>query len=177
MRLVIPLLLLAVAACKPSVPDAAPAPTSPVALDKLLGQLNERLALMETVAAFKFIRKLPIADPQREAALLKQLEEKAKAYQLSASEVRWFFGAQIEAAKALQEIHFKRWENDTRGPPKAESLDEMRRRIDAVNDALLVELAEFRKSPVDFAINQERTRELIRGPGIDENVRRLASRC
>ena len=91
MRVVIGLLLLALAGCQAGAPD--PSPTAAAALDGLLTKMNERLSLMDAVARYKQAQGLPIADPEREAILLDKMEEKAKNYELSAADVRWFFGA------------------------------------------------------------------------------------
>ena len=96
------LLLFSLAGCRQAPPPAAPANA---ALDHLLEKMDERLALMEGVAKYKRSTGKPIADPDREAALLRKLEEKANARQIDPSRARRFFAAQIQAAKILQENH------------------------------------------------------------------------
>ena len=166
-----PILLCLLAGCNTAATNNRGEP----ALDHLLTKMNERLALMESVAKYKWTTAKPIADPDREAVLLSAMEEKAKASQFSPKDARWFFAAQIEAAKALQENHHLRWKQDEQTVPKeAADLAELRRRIDAVNDELLAALIEYRKHPVDRALVRRKASDLIVGEGINERVRSLA---
>ena len=72
--------------------------------EKLAELMIERLDWMDEVAAIKQIRRLPVADPGREAELLAAMEQRG----LSVSEgvpksaTRAFFTGQIAAAKEFQ---------------------------------------------------------------------------
>ncbi|MCE9534133.1 MAG: gamma subclass chorismate mutase AroQ, partial [Planctomycetes bacterium] len=140
-------LLLGLTSCRPAPP---PKSADPATIDRLLRAMNARLAVMEEVAKFKWAGKKPIADPDREAALLHEMEELAKEQGLAPTDARWFFAAQIEAAKVVQENLIEQWRKENQSPSKnAVDLVELRKRIDTLNRELLKELAEYRKQPID----------------------------
>ena len=64
---------------------------------------------MDDVARFKWNAKLPIADPQREAALLERSTASAVALGLPEDYARRVLAAQIEASRAIQAALFDRW--------------------------------------------------------------------
>lgn len=72
-------------------------------LDPLVSLILERLSWMDEVAEVKRAKSAPVADPAREEALLKAIEQKAIEAKLSPTQVRAFFQGQIEAARAFQE--------------------------------------------------------------------------
>jgi chorismate mutase-like protein len=152
------------------------APVDP-ALDHLLSKMNERLILMEAVAKTKYRRGLPASDAAREETMLRALEAKAKEVSLKPTTVRWFFAAQIEAAKLVQENHFRRWKAEG-GPDVGheEDIFQLRKQIDQLNDELIAGLIEFRKHLTTRKRIEDRARELIKGEGIDDAVRSTAIR-
>lgn len=153
-----------------------PATTDP-ALDNLLTKINERLQLMEAVARVKYQKKLPIADAAREEEMLERLAVKAKDVSFDPQSARWFFAAQIQAAKMVQEHHVQRWSAQAEPDPgNAEDLAVLRDRIDRLNDELIAALVEFRKHSFKRAQIEERAQRLIQGPGIDSTVRITAIR-
>lgn len=152
------------------------APADP-ALDHLLSKMNERLVLMEAVAKTKYRRGLPASDTVREESMLRALEAQAQETSLKPTTVRWFFAAQIEAAKLVQENHFRRWKAE--GGPDAgheEDIFKLRKQIDQLNEELIAGLVEFRKHLTTRKRIEDRARELIRGEGIDDAVRSTAIR-
>jgi chorismate mutase-like protein len=152
-------------------------PPAEPALDHLLGKMNERLNLMEAVARTKYRNGLPAADAAREETMLRALEVKAKEASLPPNTVRWFFAAQFEAAKLVQENLFHRWQAD--GAPTEGNDDDifqLRQRIDQLNDELIKALIDFRKLKMGRKQIEERARELIQGAGIDDSVRSTAIR-
>ena len=68
-----------------------------------------RLLLMDDVARFKWNAELPIADPQREAALLQRMTASAVALGLPEDYARRVLAAQMEASRAIQGALFDRW--------------------------------------------------------------------
>ena len=170
------IIILAFAGCRPTPNVKAP---NDEATETLLRKINDRLALMETVAAYKRAQRKPIDDPEREAAMLDKLEQVAEAHHLSKDDVRSFFTAQIEASKAVQQGFFSRWDREKAAPPKETvGLPEIRQRIDAVNKELLVALSAYRQQQrtVDSGTIRQRAADLIMAEGSDDRVREIAIR-
>jgi chorismate mutase len=137
---------------------------------------------MHDVARRKWADKSPIEDPDREAALLRDVADRGSALGLDPASTRAFFGAQIEAAKLVQRADFRRWEADHRGPD-AEAPDlagVLRPRIDALNRDLLAALAQamprLRGDGGAAARIRGRADALLAGDGIDDAVRAAAIR-
>jgi cyclohexadienyl dehydratase len=84
---------------------------SPLLADEALYRLiNERLSLMEQVAAHKWINAQPITAPEREAFVISKAVDDGLQYGITTDSSRAFFEAQIEAAKDIQQCWFNRWE-------------------------------------------------------------------
>ena len=186
-RTLLPLLLFlpAIPACRPALAPAPPAATvaAPVEpVDRLLGLMRSRLAVMHEVARRKWADRSPIEDPGREAALLRDVAERGGALGLDPSTTRAFFGAQIEAAKIVQRADFRRWEAEHRGAdPDAPDLAKvLRPQIDALNRDLLAALARAMPSLQGGGAAEARIRvradEILAGDGIDDAVRAEAIR-
>jgi chorismate mutase len=150
--------------------------------DQLLGLMRSRLAVMHDVARRKWADNSPIEDPDREAALLRDVADRGRALGLDPSTTRAFFGAQLEAAKLVQRADFRRWVADQRGSD-AEAPDlagVLRPRIDALNHDLLAALSRAmpRLRADDDAKARIRARAdvLLAGDGIDDVVRAAAIR-
>jgi chorismate mutase len=144
--------------------------------------MRSRLAVMHDVARRKWADKAPIEDPDREAALLRDIADRGTALGLDPSTTRAFFGAQIEAAKLVQRADFRRWEAGHRGPD-AEAPDlagVLRPRIDALNrdllDALVQAMPRLQADGGAAARIRGRADELLVGDGIDDTVRAAAVR-
>ena len=170
------LVLLGLPACRP--PPPAPAVTVSQPVDRLLGLMRDRLAMMHDVARRKWADKSPIEDPAREAALLREVADRGVPLGLDPARTRAFFRAQIEAAKLVQRADFRRWEADGRGPDGAapDLARVLRPRIDALNRDLLAALAETtpRLSGAGDAAIRKRADELL--GGVDAEVRAAAIR-
>jgi len=167
----VPLILLLLAGCRS---EPTPKPPENV-LDPLLRKINNRLALMEAVALNKQFKNQPTADPEREAAMLKSLAEKAEGYSLKADEVRWFFVAQVDAAKQVQDYHRASWKKEKRPAPEiVPELAEIRQKIDRLNLELLDSLAKYRKNPADLETVRRRAAVLLTASGITDESRKLA---
>ena len=176
------LCLLAIPACRPTLTPAPPAVAEAEPVDRLLGLMRSRLAVMHEVARRKWADKSPIEDPGREEALLRDVADRGSALGLDPSTTRAFFRAQIEAAKLVQRADFRRWEAEHLGPdPDAPDLAKvLRPRIDALNRDLLAELARalprLRSGETDAARIRGRAVGLLAGDGIDDAVRAAAIR-
>jgi chorismate mutase len=126
--------------------SGAQSPRVDPAIENLLELVKQRLLLMHEVARAKWNAKTPLADPDREKAMLRELAEKGRALGLDPAFASGFFAAQIEASKLMQRDDFRRWEAEKRGP-FADAPDlkrDLRPRIDALNSKLLTALAKAR---------------------------------
>lgn len=120
------------------------------AVSELLGLMRERLDLMHDVARWKWNERKPIEDEPREQALLAAMEQRGEELGLDGQRVRVFFRDQIEAAKAIQRQDHARWQAAGLGRfNETPDLAELRRRIDHLNGALIVSLAELQPSLQD----------------------------
>lgn len=149
-----------------------------LATARLLDLMNRRLGFMHDVARAKWNTKSAAEDPAREAALLKAVADAGKAHDLAPADATAFFAAQIEAAKILQRACFREWEAERRGPfaDAPDLVRDLRPQIDAVGRELLPALAAFRcVAPLPDPELLRLSREHLTGPGISEEVRRVAT--
>ncbi len=108
--------------------------------EPLLQSINQRLALMQNVAAYKWIHKLPVEDLQREAVVVDAASEGALRYGITPASSEQFFKVQISAAKEIQNYWFSEWA-DNNAPLVAPDLDgETRPRLLQLGDAILAQL-------------------------------------
>ncbi len=149
-----------------------------VATARLLDLMNRRLGFMHDVARAKWNTKSATEDRAREAALLKAVADAGKAHGLAPADATAFFVGQIEAAKILQRACFREWEAERRGPfaDAPDLVRDLRPQIDAVGRDLLPALAAFRSvEPLPEAELLPLSRQHLAGPGISEEVRRVAT--
>jgi cyclohexadienyl dehydratase len=89
---------------------------------ELYDAIGARLALMQEVAAYKWIHGQPIEVPEREAIVIENAIRSGLDHGITVNSSRLFFTAQIEAAKDIQECWFRRWEQE-HAPTEAADLD------------------------------------------------------
>ncbi|MBV1879603.1 MAG: gamma subclass chorismate mutase AroQ [Pseudomonadales bacterium] len=73
------------------------------------GLMQQRLALMQAVAAYKWHHQLPIEDLQRETIVLNAAVDQGLKYNIKADSSQRFFQLQINAAKEIQQYWFDYW--------------------------------------------------------------------
>lgn len=96
-------------------------PSTLLADEALYRLINERLSLMEQVAAYKWINEQPIAVPERETLVISNAVRDGLQYGITTDSSSAFFLAQIAAAKIIQQCWFDRWEAE-KPPVTAEDL-------------------------------------------------------
>ena len=114
-----------------------------LALQRLRGLLEQRLALMPDVAWHKWRNGEKIDDPARERIIVARFVAQAQALGLPAAWSERFFQAQIEAAKIIQRESFAAWSR-AGAAPAGEAPDlktQIRPRLDALELPLLQALA------------------------------------
>lgn len=112
------------------------------AVEELALAIDERLAVMRDVAAAKFVSGAPVQDAAREAVVLQQVGERARALGLDPAAVQAFFSAQMRHARMAQEQWLARWRAAGACEPCAAPvpLATVRERIDAANERQLAAL-------------------------------------
>ncbi len=98
----------------------------------------ERLAIVDQVALWKWIRQKPIEDPARESAVLDAVEKQAADLGLDRLGARRFFESLMADARNRQHELHDRWRRE--GPPdgaKEPDLDVLRQGIDRLTPQLL----------------------------------------
>jgi chorismate mutase len=180
---VVAALLVLVAGCggPPSVPPTAvvsPMGAAPPEVDRLLRLMRDRLALMHDVARAKWNAGRPVGDPEREQALLREMEGEGQERGLDPEFTRAFFTAQIAAARRMQEEDIAHWRAEGCGPfAGAPDLAALRRRIDVLNRDMLGALAEARPRLGDGMMRDQLqgwARETLAREGITDDVRTVA---
>lgn len=154
---------------------------SETALDELLDVMRQRLLVMHEVARWKWNEGTPVTDREREEQLLANLEQLAVKAGLSGQRIREFMAAQIEAGKIIQEADFGAWKKQGQGKfeQTADLYDDLRPRIDELNERMLAVLAKILREPnckPDIAVVEKRARAVLVGEGIDDGVRAVAIR-
>lgn len=181
--LVVAALLALVAGCggPPSVPPTVavgPASAAPPEVERLLRLMGDRLALMHDVARAKWNANRPVGDPEREQAMLREMEGEGREQGLNPEFTRAFFTAQVAAARRVQEEDLARWQAEGRSPfAGAPDLAALRRRIDGLNRDLVGALAKARPCLGDASTRDQlrrRAREVLAGEGITDDVRTAA---
>lgn len=136
----------------------------------LTGLIIERLNWMDEVAEVKRAKGAPVADPQREEALLQAMEKQAQAVGLRPEAVRRFFEGQIEAAKAFQTEWLARpqpaeWKNR----PLPDLAKEVRPQLDAIGQRMIGVLVKVQEART-VAADLDACREALLKAGFSEAV-------
>ena len=108
--------------------------------DPLLQAIHQRLALMQNVAAYKWLHSLPIEDSQREAIVVNAARQGALRQGIEPQSSKQFFFAQISAAKEIQEYWFEKWEAGNAPLSAPDLTTEIRPRLIQLGDEILLQL-------------------------------------
>ena len=95
--------------------------------EKLFQLINDRLAYMKDVAAFKWVNKAAIEDRAREEVVIQKTAEAAGKEGLEVESTKEFFRVQIEAAKKIQWGWHAEWKKD--GFPKDMKFADLKKEI------------------------------------------------
>jgi cyclohexadienyl dehydratase len=106
------------------------------AAQSLVQAIDERLTIMQDVAAAKWLSGAPILDAAREAVVLQQVAARAQSLGLDPMTTQAFFAEQIRLARDLQQHWHAEWQRAGRCAPcdKPAGLQAVRERIDAANE-------------------------------------------
>lgn len=134
----------------PAVPRAAElSPQERAAVDRILSLTEERLTVAPMVAEAKWNSGAPISVPEREAAILEGVTERATQAGVDPALARAFFQAQFEASKILQTAFHETWHAEKR-PPFEHAPDlgrDVRPLLDRLTPQLVEALRRFQALP------------------------------
>jgi cyclohexadienyl dehydratase len=138
------------------------------AVEELAQAIDQRLAIMRDVAAAKYVSGAPVQDAAREAVVLQQAGERARALGLDVGTVQAFFNVQMRHARIAQEQWLATWRNAGQCEPCATPvpLAAVRERIDAANErqlAALYLLAPLREDATAALLEHSRAALTARG--------------
>lgn len=144
-------------------------PSAPQA--RMTALLVQRLELSRQVAWVKFQNNAPVRDPQREAALLSSLTEKAVRSGLPPAFAGRFFQFQMKASRQLQSGLIHGWTRGTTLPalPPLDLQKQIRPRLDQVSTEMVQLLVQLRPSLPDPAFAQY-ARTVLRQKGFPWQV-------
>jgi cyclohexadienyl dehydratase len=154
---------------------AAPAFADPDADVRAVFQLmQDRLLLMQDVAAWKYARNAPVVDAARERQVLEATVQQASELGIDAASARQLFSLQIRLAVRVQESLIATWRSGSPAPQAVRDLSsELRPQLDHLGAALLhsiyLALPEFRRE--DFAARYGRYAQLLHVPGLTDSDR------
>lgn len=133
--------------------------------------IEARLALMESVAAWKHAHGQPVVDHAREQQVLDATVANAAALGIEAGSAHRLFSLQIQLARKLQEQRIAGWKSSGSGPDSIPDLNrELRPRLDEIGRQLLIAiyLALPESQREDFTARYAASAARIDVPGIDD---------
>jgi chorismate mutase len=102
---------------------------------EMMSLAERRLALAPEIAWFKYSRNLPLYDPAREAAVLRDRQALGRTRGVSEETMRRFFNAQMEASRRVQWRYFHLWRKGEAVPevPPRDLVTDLRPRLDVID--------------------------------------------
>ncbi|MBL8268249.1 gamma subclass chorismate mutase AroQ [Steroidobacter sp.] len=160
--------------------------SGPADVARVFDLMQRRLAVMPSVAAWKFAKKLPVTDAAREQQVLDATVSKAQGLGIDAASARELLALQIRMARDVQEHYIALWKSQGRSAPTISNgkseLDgvpvrdlnkELRPELDQLGDQLLqaIYLALPELSSDDFATRYAKLADRIDVPGLQSTDR------
>jgi cyclohexadienyl dehydratase len=149
------------------------------AVATVLDEMDQRLAVMPDVAAYKWSKHAAISDPPREQAVIQSAVERAAALGLDAAGIRKVFELQIRLAREVQAHLHEQWSkagfDATRPIPSLEK--DIRPKLDRITPDLLsaIYLAAADLQRTDFvATHTDLANEHLKTEGWTDDSRREA---
>lgn len=131
----------------------------------------KRLDWMDDVAEAKRAKGLPIADPKREAELLRNMMQRGDAAGLNDESVRLFFSGQMQAAKVRQEEWLRQHPTatTTQAPDLASTI---RPALDEIGTQMIEQLEEEtrHRTPIEAAALVTQAQNRLMKAGYSEDV-------
>jgi len=136
--------------------------------------MQDRLRLMEDVAAWKHARNAPVVDAEREQQVLETTVRQASDLGIDAASARQLFSLQIRLAVRAQESFIADWRSGAPAPAHVRDLArELRPQLDRIGAELLhaiyLALPEFQRQ--DFAARHGAQAQIVDAPGVTDAER------
>jgi cyclohexadienyl dehydratase len=133
--------------------------------------LQERLRLMQDVAAWKHARNAPVVDAERERQVLEATVRQASELGIETDSARRLFSLQIQLAVRAQESWISKWRSGDAAPQQVRDLaGELRPELDRIGARLLhaiyLALPEFQRA--DFATRYGAHALIVHAPGLTD---------
>jgi len=133
--------------------------------------MQDRLRLMQDVAAWKHARNAPVVDAEREQQVLEATVRQAGELGIDAASARQLFSLQIRLAVRVQESLIADWRSGATAPQEVRDLaGELRPQLDRIGAELLhaiyLALPEFQRQ--DFAARYGADARIIDAPGLTD---------
>jgi cyclohexadienyl dehydratase len=137
--------------------------------------MQDRLRLMQDVAAWKHARHAPVVDAQREQQVLEATVRQAGELGIDAASARQLFSLQIRLAVRVQESFIADWRSGAPAPAQVRDLaGELRPQLDRIGAELLhsiyLALPEFQRA--DFAARYGALAQTVDAPGVTDAERK-----
>ncbi|HEU4624063.1 MAG TPA: transporter substrate-binding domain-containing protein [Steroidobacteraceae bacterium] len=145
-------------------------------MDEVFRLADERMALMPGVAAYKWQRKAPVTDPERERAVTTHAVEVARTMGLAPEGIQALFDVQVRAARESQIRLHEAWR--TRGYDFPGPIPDLARDVRPTLDRFTVDFlrALYRAAPdlerTNFATVATAPIDRLRAPGWTEDDKR-----
>jgi len=136
----------------------------------LLALMDQRLQLMEQVAAYKWLHELPIEDLEREDAVVQSSIDAALDAGMTPATAAAFFRAQIEAAKAVQAYWFSTWQLEGAPRRAPDLVSDTRPRLLRLGADIIQAAGEAPRSAW-ATLPRARFDAAVQTPGLDETAR------
>jgi cyclohexadienyl dehydratase len=108
------------------------------AVGEAAAAIDARLELMQEVAAWKYLQRLPVEDVQREQAVLDAAVARAEKLGMAAAPARELFALQIALARQVQQYWIDKWQLGEPAPSTVRDLNaELRPELDRLGERIL----------------------------------------
>ncbi|MDV6344604.1 gamma subclass chorismate mutase AroQ [Nitrosomonas sp. Is37] len=134
--------------------------------------IDKRLELMQAVAAWKYLRHVPVLDVAREHSVLEAVVVQAQILGISAEPARELFALQMRLAREMQQRFIDQWRTANVAPPLAprDLNTELRPQLNEISarlmQAIYLAMPEFQRK--DFHTYYARSAGSITGRSVDE---------
>ena len=109
--------------------NVASSPANTPEFERLLSLVDQRLQLMQDVAAYKYANHITIENKQREKVVLASAIASARKHQLDPATLEPFFRLQIEMAKKIQKGWIDSWKSEGLVPAKENITADLKTKI------------------------------------------------
>ena len=109
--------------------NVASSPANTPEFERLLNLVDQRLQLMQDVAAYKYANHIAIENKQREKVVLASAIASVRKHQLDPATLESFFRLQIEMAKKIQKGWIDSWKSEGLVPDKANITADLKTKI------------------------------------------------